>query len=180
MSCNREHRGEYKSVDILMGLRRKQIHGEYNCIRVVDRGLGNELQYLRNNLKSIGGDWRIHKTVNARDVEKARIYLLKLLIEYPDKAGNLESEWKTSLLQPHCIYGDKKFMLDVDTQKSEEVDIIFDRVILGGVFISKHKTPKGWHIITKPFDTREILSLPNVTLLRDGYYFVEELKEEKE
>ena len=47
-----------------------------------------------------------------------------------------------------------------------------------GQFVAKHKSPKGWHIITKPFDTREVCALPNVTLLRDGYYFVEELLKE--
>lgn len=34
------------------------------------------------------------------------------------------------------------------------------------------KSPKGWHIITEPFDTREICKLDYVTLLRDGYYYI--------
>jgi hypothetical protein len=42
--------------------------------------------------------------------------------------------------------------------------------------LKRIKTIKGWHYITEPFDTREVCKLDYVTLLRDGYVFVKEIK----
>ena len=144
------------------------------CIRSIDKGRGDELEVLEARLKIVGGYWRIHRTVNARDVVQGRVNLMVKLLQYPEKGSCVDSEWRTALLQSNCIYGDKKFMLDIDTQDADTIKFIEEQV---PVIIERHKSPKGWHYITEPFDTRVVCTLDDVTLIRDGYYFIKEVGE---
>ena len=189
MSNNREIRVPAKSVHILMGIMRESKgSNNKNCIRQVVKDYNLDLAVLESKLKVMGGNWRIYKTVNERDVEKARIWLLHRLIDFPDHAGYVDSEWRTALLQTDHIYGEKKFMLDIDTQDEDKVKVVED--IIGNLWLKQEveglpgakrtpyiildriKSPKGWHYITRHFDTREICKLDYVTLLRDGYHYV--------
>ena len=172
---NREQRIERDYVHVLMALARPSQGEKSACIRTVDKGRGDELEMLKARCEIIGGYWRIHRTVNARDVHKALKHLMCTLIQHPEKASYIDSEWRTSLLQSHCIYGDKKFMLDVDTENASIIKEI--RMMVGDNFINSHKSPKGYHIITKPFDTRKVCEIDDVSLLRDGYYFIQEVGE---
>jgi hypothetical protein len=175
---NREQRVEQPCVHLYLALARPSQGEKARCIRTVDKNIGDELAMLKARLGVLGGYWRIHRTVNARDVEKARRWLIKDLIDYPEHGAYVDSQWRTALLQPGCVYGDKRFMLDIDTQDEEEIGKM-EACIKGEDIINVIKTPKGWHYITKPFDTRELCKLPNVTLIRDGYYFVCEVGEKK-
>lgn len=179
MSNNREKKIYTDHVYIYMGLQRNSKQGNKNCIRTVIKDEELDLKMLEVKLKVFGGEWRIYRTVNARDVEKARKWLIKHLIDYPENASFIDSAWRTALLQPCCIYGEKRFMLDIDTKNDnflqELADILYDYKVKIENFI---ETPNGWHYITKPFDTREVCELPYVTLLRDGYYYVKTIGEE--
>lgn len=169
---NREKRIETQFVHMYLALARGSMGEKPDCIRSISyAGRPNELDILKAKLGVIGGNWRIHRTVNARDVNKAMKWLIKDLIDHPEHASYIDSQWRTALLQPECIYGEKRFMFDVDTQDDEQLSVIL-KCIIESDFISATKTPKGWHYITKPFDTRKICALPNITLLRDGYVFV--------
>lgn len=168
---NREQREHKKSLHLYLAMRRPSVSGEKSgCIRSVIKRPDEDLEVLKYKLKIVGGHWRIHRTVNARDVEKARKWLLKKLIDHPEKGAYVDSEWRTALLQPGCIYGDKRFMLDVDRKDKNLIENV--EYYIGDNFIEKHESPKGWHYITKPFDTRDVLELEDVTLIRDGYYYV--------
>jgi hypothetical protein len=175
---NREKREPAEFLHIFMALARPS-HGEKSaCIRhVIKQDEATELQVLEAKLRVLGGNWRIHRTVNARDTEKARRWLLKCLIDNPDHAGFIDSDWRTALLQPECIYGKKLFMLDVDT-KDPEALVEIGRLCSDAVHVFAVETPKGHHYITQPFDTREVCKHPDVTLIRDGYYFVKEVRDE--
>jgi len=171
---NREKRVEINHVHLYLALSRPS-HGEKaDCIRTIDKGGEHELDFLIAKLKIIGGYWRIHKTVNARDVQKARIWLLKDLIDHPEHASYIDSQWRTALLQPECKTTNH-FMLDIDQEEIMEIR----SEIPVGIIIETIKSPKGWHFITEPFDTREVCKLPNITLIRDGYYYVCEVGEKK-
>lgn len=173
MSNNREKRIYTPSVHIYMGLQRTSKQGNKNCIRTVIKDEELDLKMLEAKLKVFGGEWRIHKTVNARDVEKARKWIIKHLIDYPENASFLDSVWRTALLQTTCTYGEKRFMLDVDTKDVASLYFIKCRIVdANAKILEKYETPNGWHFITPPFDTREVCQLANVTLLRDGYYYV--------
>lgn len=170
MSNNREVRVPAKTVHILMGLQRMTKQGNKNCIRQVVKDYELDVKVLEAKLKVFGGEWRIYKTVNARDVEKARIFLLKRLIESPEIGAYVDSEWRTALLQRECKAEDY-FMLDVDTQEEDKI-LELEKQLDQLQVIAKIKSPKGWHYITRPFDTREVCKLDYVTLLRDGYHYV--------
>ena len=176
---NREEREYVKSLHLLLAFCRTKDGQKARCIRsVIKFGDIESLQILRAKLLILGGQWRVHKTVNARDVEKARKWLLKRLIDHPENAAFTDSEWRTALLQPGSIYGDKKFMLDIDTVDEARVKLIMDVVAKSdGVVLEMKRSPSGWHVITEPFDTRKVCALgednDDVSLIRDGYIYIE-------
>jgi len=174
---NHESKDFTDSVDVLMAFQRTKFTDKHACIRhVVKRPEDLELDIacLEAKLKVLGGEWRIHKTVNKRDVEKARKWLLKHLIDHPEKASFIDSLWRTALLQPDCVYGEKRFMLDVDTKEDGKLSTVVDAIYSSGIGndFSSYPTPKGWHYVVRPFDTRKVCELEYVTLLRDGYHYI--------
>ena len=180
MSNNREEKIYTPSVHVLLALQRTTQGAETKkCVRQVVKDWDLDLAFLRAKVKVLGGEWRIHCTVNERDVEKARIWLIKRLLDFPEKGSFVDSEWRTALLQRECVFGDEKFMLDVDTKdeiKLKEFNDLIDQFQV----IAICETPKGFHYITRPFDTREVCALGYVTLLRDGFYYVETVKGDKQ
>ena len=191
MSNNREERVYAKSVHMFMGIQRVSKQGKKKCIRQVIKEGEEErdLQILESKLKVFGGEWRIHKTVNARNVEFARKYLIKTLIDYPENASFSDSIFRTGLLQ-RGAKETKFFMLDIDTQDKEHLKLIETliksssmNVELGfneSIIIERIKSPNGYHYITRTFDTRDICQLEYVTLLRDGYYYVKTVRNEND
>lgn len=173
MTNNREKRVYREAVHIYMGLQRTSKQGNKNCIRTVIKDDELDLKILESKLEVFGGEWRIHKTVNARDVEKARKWLIKHLIDCPENASFVDSAWRTALLQKECIYGEKRFMLDIDTKEKMRLDYLDKLLCEQKVNILEgHETPNGFHYITNPFDTRKVCELDYVNLLRDGYYYI--------
>lgn len=170
MGSNREQRERLPFLHVFLALRREGTNQQHRCMRQVIRDYETDLRFLEMRCLARGGEWRIHKTVNARDPEKAMKYLMKKLIDHPELCTDIDMEWRSALLQPCCIYGEKRFMLDIDTKNTNSIDCVLEKSNCGEIEI--HESPKGWHYITKLFDTREVLSLPNVSLQRDGYYYV--------
>lgn len=172
MGSNREQRERLKSLHVFLALLRTGTNQDHRCMRQVIRNYNEDLKFLEMRCLARGGEWRIHRTVNARDPEKAMRYLMKKLIDHPELCTDIDMEWRSSLLQPECIYGEKNFMLDVDTEDVQPVLVCLTRQ---GVVFTQIKSPKGWHIVCPPFDTREVCTIPNVSLQRDGYYFVKKV-----
>lgn len=116
------------------------------------------------------------------------------MIEYPEKASYVDTEWRTSLLQKDCK-STKYFMLDIDTLDKRKLNVIDDILVCcenewnqdytrknlfpaslhDKLIINKNRSPNGWHYITHKFDTREICKLDYVTLFRDGYFTLKQL-----
>lgn len=175
---NHEHKCETDFVHVLMALQRVKYEEKRNCIRVVIRDYKPDLESLEAKCKAIGGEWRIHHTVNARDTHKALRKLQHTLLDHPEKAGYLDIAWRTELLQPDCIHGTKLFMLDIDTKELPKMDLVNLLISeAGGEVESKIETPNGWHYLTRPFDTRKVCALYYVSLLRDGYFYVKTVQE---
>jgi len=174
--ANHEDRPIRDTIHLLLAFRRRKNNPDLTneCIRVVISDYNLDLFLLKEKCKKLGGTWRIHHTVNARDTKKARIWILHKLIETSQFDGCIDSIWKTALLQSECK-AENNFMFDVDTKDNNELiqvlDLIPDKIKIGIT-----KTPNGHHIITKSFDSRKVLELSYVTLVRDGYYFLEEIK----
>lgn len=180
---NRETRVKQEYVHLYLGFDRTGTNKDHRCIRHVIRDDAKDLVIFESKLRAIGGEWRIHKTVNARCPQQALKNLQHKLIDHPECASTIDTEWRTALLQSNCIYGDKHFMLDVDFRDSDKKAQL-DLVIMesNGVVLAMIKSPKGWHYITEPFDTREVLKTFDeepfkVDLIRDGYYYVKTVGE---
>jgi hypothetical protein len=170
---NHEERPRAETVDLLLAFSRKK-DGQSNkkCIRVVIKDFALDLALLESRLKILGGEWRIHATVNKRDVKKAKKWFLHKLIDTDIFDGCLDSLWRTALLQKENA-AEHYFLLDIDTKNSRQAFELSNKI---AIHIEKWiKTPNGFHFITKPFDTREICKLPYVTLIRDGYYFIKKV-----
>lgn len=167
---NHEEKTPIDSVDVLMALSRTKDGQESGCMRVVAKDYDLDLAILELRCRHAGGKWRIHKTVNRRDTEKARVTLLHKLIDYPEGRGFIDSLWRTALLQSNCVYGEKKFMLDVDTKDPEKLAQV--RVLVGENLLQEVETENGFHFITRPHDTRAVCALEFVDLQRDGYVYV--------
>jgi len=171
---NKEKKFHSEHVHLYLAIKRTKDGEKSRCIRSVIKDTGDELVVLRAKLRALGGTWRIHKTINARDVERARRVLLKRLIDFPEKASYVDSEWRTALLQRDCIFGEKRFLLDIDTKEKEKLDEVKEAIENdGGEIVEMMETPGGFHYVVKPFDTRKVVELEDVTLLRDGYIFIE-------
>lgn len=183
-SNNKEKREYLDKVHIFLGLQRPSKQGKKACIRHVIKGdEEKELKIFEAKLKALNiGEWRIHRTVNARDTKKAYNWFMKYLIDYPERVSACESIWRTALLQRECK-ATKYFMLDIDTEDMKILRKIEFLIFVNGKKVLKRiKSPKGWHYITEPFDTRGIaeINLDNIanrldkyiTLIRDGYYYV--------
>lgn len=169
MSNNREERIYKDTIHLFLGIQRTGTSKDKRCIRsVIKHNEEDDLSVFEMKLKALGGEWRIHKTVNARDVKKAYKIFMKRMIDFPEKASCIDSEWRTALLQRTCK-ATNYFMLDVDTKDDDKLTII-ESLVINNLHV--YESPKGYHIITEPFDTREVCKLDYVTLLRDGYYYV--------
>jgi hypothetical protein len=175
--ANHEDRPKRDKIHLLLAFKRKKLGNDTRgCIRVVIKDYELDLALLEEKCKRLGGVWRIHHTVNARNTEKARKWLIHKLIDNPEFAGCVDSIWKTALLQPECK-AENYFMFDIDTNTRTEIEKI--HIMIGkynGIIKESHLTKNGIHIITKPFDTREVCKFPYIILIRDGYYFVKEIK----
>jgi len=176
MSNNREKRVYKEYVHLYLALQRTGTSKDKKCLRQVIKDEELDLKILEAKCKIFGGEWRIHKTVNTRNVQKARKILLKRLIDHPEKASIIDTEWRTALLQKECK-ATNYFMFDIDTKDYNKLSLVNYLLCENHCeTIQEIETFKGWHYITKPFDTREICKLDYVTLLRDGYAFVKEIK----
>lgn len=110
-------------MHLFLGIQRTGTSKDKKCIRSVIKHSEEDLKVFEAKLRTIGGEWRIYKTVNARDVKKAYKIFMKNMIDYPEKASYIDTEWRTALLNRACKATDY-FMLDIDTQDEEKIKTI--------------------------------------------------------
>lgn len=171
--ANHEPRPRLNKVHLFLAFQRKKLrNNKAKCIRIIIKDYDLDLFLLEEKCKKLGGIWRIHHTVNARDTQKARLWLIHKLIDVPEFAGCIDSIWKTALLQKQCK-AENKYLLDIDIKDNQKAFDLSNKI---NIYIQQWiKTPNGFHFITQPFDIREIEKLSYVTLIRDGYYFIKEI-----
>ncbi|MDQ5884032.1 MAG: hypothetical protein QG556_369 [Pseudomonadota bacterium] len=174
---NKDWRNTEENVHVLCGFLRKKTNPDARprCIRRIEKS-SDDLQILKRELQVIGGNWRIHRTVNKRSTAKAFKILQHYMLDHPDCARFLDSEWKTTLLQPESK-AEKKFMLDIDTN---DLTVISEAESIVGDILESVKTPSGgMHWIVQPFDRRNIEHLKDITVLTDGYIFVDQVLDDR-
>lgn len=145
------------------------------CLRQIIRDEAIDLKVIEERIKILPGVWRIHKTVNMRNVKKAVLQLQKDLLDDPQKGYRLESTFKSILMSPECKF-DRNFLLDIDTQDAVILQKIWAFLEDKRIPWKYTTTPNGFHIVTTPFNSEAFLAeFKDVTLHRDGYLFVKRI-----
>ena len=173
--ANTETRDYREALHLLLAFRRKKSNrdGRVMCFREIIRDEPVDLERLKVRLRTVSGVWRIHRTVNPRNVEKAAKALQHRLLDNPLDAQSLETVWKTCLLQKESR-GGRRMLLDIDDP--EQLERTIEAVGLAVIAQDPVPTPSGgFHLICEQFDTRLIENIPDVSIQRDGYLFLEQI-----
>ena len=128
---------------------------------------------LKDQIAAHTGVWRIYRTVNARDVKKSELELIKTLIDrqaYPLSVSDkpVISLWKTILMQPRNK-AEKKFLIDIDDK--DRLQEVTSKAEITIKIIQE--SPNGYHVVAEPFDLRILEGIPDVSVQKDGMIFVE-------
>lgn len=139
-----------------------------HCFRHVDYEMGeidHKLAYLKmipTRIQDCSGYWRIYRTVNRRNVNKAMIEFTKKMVEEigkpwlgdQPKTRNVETLWRTILLQPENK-AENRWLLDIDGPPETFVsvrDYLNDNRI---EIKDQGNTKSGYFMVTDRFDRRE-------------------------
>jgi hypothetical protein len=182
MANKKDKVGKEDDVHVFLAVRRtkdndNQTAKDEICHRMIARVSENGAVNI-NPLKGMlePGVWRIYRTVNSRDPRKAaRLLQHELLDNFDEWYYRIDSLYKKMLLQPTCRKT-KNFMFDIDTKDVSVIDeLLASLSALEVETISMVESPSGFHLITKPFNLQEITLPEEVTILTDGYYFIEKI-----
>lgn len=178
---NKERYSKIEPIHLFIAIRRKKDQDESKkdqlqelCFRQIIRDRILDYEILRKKIEPYEGVWRIYKTVNGRRLEPARKFLMKALIEKPERHEHkIDSLWKTALLQKGSRY-EKKFLIDIDKLMKEN-DV---RNLMGSLSVEIEqirKTPNGWHVVTNELDSRDFEDVEDIEIKRDGLIFIEKI-----
>lgn len=172
--ANTEKRFYRDELHLFLAFRRRKTNqdGPIRCFREIIYDEAISLERLKVKVRTVPGVWRIHRTVNPRDVAKAAKVLQKRLIDDPRNACSLDQVWRTCLLQKESR-GGRRFLVDIDdpAQLPRCLEIIGDNIVGEPV-----PTPSGgYHVVCESFDARPLRALDEVDVQPDGYLFVEQM-----
>ena len=104
----------------------------HRCIRYVHPTTFAPVQILKNLVGNQEGVWRIYRSVNERDINKAKKWLLHKLIDTHEMDHKIDSLWYTVLMQPENRKG-RSFLVDVDTKDVGKVKEVTGLLSLMGI-----------------------------------------------
>ena len=171
------------NVYMLVALRRNKDKENENlsplCRRHLVTGDYNEnLSELKERCHE-PGLWRIYRSVNKRDLTKAMKKLQIELIENGENIkDNISSKWKSILMKSNCK-SEKGWLIDIDTKDSKLYNEVVSYLENNTEVSEIKETPNGYHVIVKPFDSREFHKLyvsEEVCIKKDALIFVEMYK----
>lgn len=130
---------------------------------------------LKKAITEFPGVWRIYRTVNKRNYDKARLELAHTLFDQlinPEGTSNKnpESLWKDILLQPRNK-SERLFLLDIDTKDNS----VLLKLLTNPQLIVRYKveTPNGYHLICEPFNPELIQNIEQVEVKKDALVYIE-------
>jgi len=143
------------------------------CIRQIIKDYDKDRKIIISKMKILEhGHWRLYRTVNARNVEKAYREFIHYLIDN-GPIINIDSKWKSILLKNHNK-AESKFLIDVD-KPGKSIERNMSKYLQErNIQIYEHTTTlNGLHFIVAPFDTRafeENFEFP-VEIKKDALFF---------
>jgi hypothetical protein len=176
MSNKSLFQNEQENVHLLLAINRMKendlsSHKEELCFRRPIYDYEEDLAILKTIISSRKGVWRIYKTVNPRNVEKARKILLHWLVDNMYVGKRFDAIWTKALMQRECR-ASKYALIDIDTKDVSKIHIL-ENVIPKESIMQKIETPNGWHYICKPFDKRLLNEFDFASMDYDRFVFVE-------
>ena len=163
-------------MHLLVALRRKkdeQNHGlDELCFRQVYRN-DTDLELLSLRMKNAGGYWRVYRTVNERDPQKALKMFQHELLDNKVLPENFEQKWKSVLLNPENKTS-RNFLLDLDTSNGSIYSMLVEYLLGNNIKVfDSNTTPNGYHVVTEPFDTRQVVNLfKDLEVKKDSLFFL--------
>jgi len=167
---------------VLVALRRKSVNKNENvnlkklCHRMVVRS-DETVEEVAENLKKLcwePGTWRMYRTVNRRDLNKAMVMTQVGMLEHPESyLEKVDGKWKSNLMKEE-VKAERKFLLDLDTTDLEKREFIFKYLTDKQVEVFETvETPNGFHFVTEAFDTRDLeSSVLELEVKRDDLFFL--------
>lgn len=133
------------------------------CFRQIMREFETDREVLRARVAKEPGTWRLYRSVNRRDFQKAyqALYqgmLFKMLRPETSNFAKVDSEWKTCLMQPENK-AERLYLIDCDTKDDAFLKAVNGYLNERKVDIHEFKlTPNGAHLVVDPLDVREFNS----------------------
>ena len=159
-------------------------HNNVSVIRELGRFPEEQIiKKLKATISNFQGTWRIYRSVNERDVNKAFKDLQIAMIRGECDASKVDSKWKSILMKPKNKLGRGKWLIDVDDPEQivPVTDFIKDKlkehkkVKYNESDIEVYHTPNGFGIITPKFDTREF-KFNECEIKKDALKFIEKIE----
>ena len=128
---------------------------------------------LADELSKEEGYWRIYRSVNRRDLNKAVKSLQIELINRGDEiADRVDSVWKSIIMKPENK-AERLFLIDIDTKDTSIVTNIINLLCDKNVSIEEdNETPNGYHLITKPFNPQLLKDFDDVEIKKDALLYL--------
>ena len=133
-----------------------------------------EVEKLVNDISNEDGYWRIYRSVNKRDLNKAfKALQIEMINRGTEIADRIDGVWKSIIMKPENK-AERLFLVDIDT-KNEKIlmDIISSLNPIG--IIENNETPNGYHIITKPFKPQLLQNFKDVEVKKDALFFIKDI-----
>jgi hypothetical protein len=119
------------------------------------------------------GVWRIYRSVNKRNFDKAFKKLQVEMIMNPEFADHVDSKWKSILMGSDCK-AERKFLVDIDTKDFNVHNQVISVLNELNIELFDHReTVNGFHIVCDPFDPRKLSEFKDVEVKKDALLFLE-------
>lgn len=169
---NTERSNNIKEVHVYLALKRMKDNDEHICLRQIAYDEVKDLEILKARCRLIPGNWRIHRTVNKRDLEKSRKMFIHTLLD--TDRNEVDRLWRSCILQTENK-AERKLMFDLDNKSefNNITKILNDNHI---DVVEFKETTNGYHIVVDRCDTRLFKDIKDLTILRDGYILIEKFE----
>ncbi len=119
------------------------------------------------------GVWRMYRSVNRRDVQKAlKALQVDLVLNGEVFAHKVDSVWKSVLMKPENK-AERLFLVDVDTKDLETLEAVKTKLHEAKVLLKEVvETPNGFHLVTTPFNKTMVTQFENVEVKTDALLFM--------
>lgn len=177
-------------VYVLLAIARSKENEEYGsntepAIREIvedEKDFKMKIERMNHAVESSDSDFRLYLSANARDSMKAFFQLRSEMDSWVQmrlngnegvkkKFKRIDSEFK-SVLQKNGCKDDSNFIFDLDETSKEEMKELKNDVEDFTEVRMVQETPNGFHLVSGPFNYRELDTDVGFELKRDGMIFV--------